>query len=56
MSLLKHSYICVFLYTQLACIIKPCFFSEYTTDNLSSNSLIVVCGDRNKVINYNNIY
>lgn len=37
-------------------VVNPKFVSEYTTDNLSSNSLIVVCGDRNKVINYNNIY
>ena len=37
-------------------VVNPKFVSEYTSDNLSSNSLIVVCGDRNKVINYNNIY
>lgn len=37
-------------------VVNPKFVSEYTNDNLSSNSLIVVCGDRNKVINYNNIY
>ena len=37
-------------------VVNPKFVSEYTTDNLSLNSLIVVCGDRNKVINYNNIY
>ena len=37
-------------------VVNPKFVSEYTTDNLSSNSLIVVCGDRNKAINYNNIY
>ena len=37
-------------------VVNPKFVSEYTTDNLSSNSLIVVCGDRNKVVNYNNIY
>lgn len=37
-------------------VVNPKFVSEYTTDNLSSNSLIVVCGNRNKVINYNNIY
>ena len=37
-------------------VVNPKFASEYTTDDLSSNSLIVVCGDRNKVINYNDIY
>ena len=37
-------------------VVNPKFVSEYTSDNLSSNSLIVVCGDRNKVVNYNNIY
>ena len=37
-------------------VVNPKFVSKYTTDNLSSNSLIVVCGDRNKIINYNNIY
>ena len=36
-------------------VVNPKFVSEYTSDNLSSNSLIVVCGDRNKVVNYNNI-
>ena len=34
-------------------VVNPKFVSEYTSDNLSSNSLIVVCGDRNKVVNYN---
>ena len=37
-------------------VVNPKFVGEYTSDNLSSNSLIVVCGDRNKVVNYNNIY
>ena len=32
-------------------VVNPKFVSEYTSDNLSSNSLIVVCGDRNKVVN-----
>ena len=36
-------------------VVNPKFVSEYTSDNLASNSLIVVCGDRNKVVNYNNI-
>ena len=34
----------------------PVVNPEYTTDDLASNSLIVVCGDRNKVINYNDMY
>ena len=29
---------------------------KVTSDDLASNSLIVVCGDRNKVINYNDMY
>ncbi len=37
-------------------VVNPKFVSEYTSDDLAANSLIVVCGDRNKVIDYNNIY
>ena len=37
-------------------VVNPKFVTEYTSDDLSANSLIVVCGDRNKVIDYNNIY
>ena len=37
-------------------VVNPKFVAEYTSDDLSANSLIVVCGDRNKVIDYNNIY
>ena len=37
-------------------VVNPKFVSQYTSDDLSANSLIVVCGDRNKVIDYNNIY
>ena len=37
-------------------VVNPKFASEYTTDDLAANSLIVVCGDRNKVISYNDIY
>ena len=37
-------------------VVNPKFVSHYTSDDLSANSLIVVCGDRNKVIDYNNIY
>ena len=37
-------------------VVNPKFVSQYTSDDLSANSLIVVCGDRNKVTDYNNIY
>lgn len=37
-------------------VVNPKFTSQYTNDEVSANSLIVVCGDRNKVIDYNNIY
>lgn len=37
-------------------IVNPKFTSEYTNDEVSSNSLIVVCGERSKVVNYSNIY
>ena len=37
-------------------VVNPKFVSQYTSDDLSANSLSVVCGDRNKVIDYNNIY
>ena len=37
-------------------VVNPKIVSQYTSDDLSANSLIVVCGDRNKVIDYNNIY
>ena len=37
-------------------VVNPQFVSEYTDSDLSSNSLIVVCGDRNKIVNYNTIY
>ena len=37
-------------------VVNPKFVSGYTSDDLSANSLIVVCGDRNKVVDYNNIY
>ena len=37
-------------------VVNPKFASEYTTDNPSANSLIVTCGDRSKVIDYNNMY
>ena len=37
-------------------VVNPKFVSQYTSDDLSANGLIVVCGDRNKVIDYNNMY
>ncbi len=37
-------------------VVNPKFASEYTTNDVASNSLMVVCGDRNKVINYNDMY
>ena len=37
-------------------VVNPKFASEYKTDDLAANSLIVVCGDRNKVISYNDMY
>lgn len=37
-------------------VVNPKFVSEYTSDNLSFNSLIIVCGDRSKVVDYNNMY
>lgn len=37
-------------------VVNPKFVSEYTSEDISANSLIAVCGDRNKVIDYQNIY
>ena len=37
-------------------VVNPQFTAQYTSDNVSSNSLIVVCGDRSKVVDYNNMY
>jgi ABC-2 type transport system permease protein len=37
-------------------VVNPKFISEYTSDNISSNSLIVVCDDRSKVVDYSNMY
>lgn len=37
-------------------VVNPKFTATYTSDQLSDNSLIVVSGDRNKVVDYNNIY
>ena len=37
-------------------VVNPKFTSEYTDEEVSSNSRIVVCGDRSKIVDYNNIY
>lgn len=37
-------------------VLYPNFTSQYTEDQVSDNSLIVVCGERSKVINYSDLY
>ena len=37
-------------------VVNPKFTSDYTSDDVAANSLIVVCGDRSKVVNYSSIY
>ncbi|MDO4339702.1 MAG: GldG family protein [Eubacteriales bacterium] len=37
-------------------VVNPKFVTEYTSEDISMNSLIVVCGERNKVVDYNNMY
>lgn len=37
-------------------VVYPSFASKYTSDTLSNNSLIVVCGDRSRVVGYNDIF
>lgn len=36
--------------------VYPKFASEYTSDNISNNSIIVVCGEKSKVVDYNSMY
>lgn len=36
--------------------VSPDFYQKYTQDQISRNSLIAVCGERSKVIDYSNIY
>lgn len=36
--------------------VNPTFVSKYTSDNISNNSVIVVCGDKSKVVNYSDMY
>lgn len=37
-------------------VVNPAFVSSYTSDQLTNNSIIVVCGDKNKVVDYNDMY
>ncbi len=37
-------------------VLNPQFASQYTDETLSDNSVIVVCGDRNRVIPYDDMY
>lgn len=37
-------------------VVNPKFTSEYTDNQVAANSLIVECGDRSKIVDYNNIY
>ena len=37
-------------------VLYPNFTSQYTSDDVSDNSLIVVAGDKSKVINYSDLY
>ena len=36
--------------------VNPKFVSQYTSDGVSNNSVIVACGDKNKVIDNNSLY
>lgn len=36
--------------------VYPTFTSQYTSDNVTNNSIIAVCGDKNKVIDYYSMY
>lgn len=36
--------------------VNPMFYTQYTTGNISTNSLIVVSDKRSKVIDYNDVY
>lgn len=37
-------------------VVNPKFTSEYTDEQLTANSLIVECGERSKIVDYNDIY
>ena len=36
--------------------VSPKFASQYTSDNISNKSIIVVCGDKSKVVDYSSMY
>ena len=37
-------------------VVSPNFYKQYTSESISSNSLIVVCGEKSRVIDYNQLY
>lgn len=37
-------------------VLHPNFTSEYTDSDVEDNSLIVVCGDKNRIVNYSDMY
>lgn len=37
-------------------VVNPSFVKQYTDNSVSENSIIVVCGDRSKIIGYSDIY
>ena len=37
-------------------VANPTFAQNYTDDQVAANSIIAVCGDRSKVVSYNNMY
>lgn len=37
-------------------VLYPKFTSQYTDENLTDNSIIAVCGDRSRIIDYNDMY
>lgn len=36
--------------------VNPKFASQYTSEGINNNSIIVVCGDKSKVVDYNSMY
>ena len=36
--------------------VYPTFTQQYTSDSVSNNSIIVVCGDKSRVVNYSDMY
>lgn len=42
--------------TQIDPVVNPKFTADYTDDDLSNNSIIVVSGERSKVVNYSSMY